>query len=375
MNTLIVVLIISILINIIAQKYGKIIAPEGIECHQFIHKPNKILFILSSLILIVVSGLRSSIGDTGYYLYSYKNLPESLVDIIGSRDSGFDVLSYFLKILFKHSQFIIIVTSTIILSLILISFFKYSSNVTLSLFLMIVSGTYVSTMNGIRQFLVASILFSVFYLIYEGKKIKYFFIVAILSTIHLSAVIMIPVYFIVRQKPWSKKFYITILISLISMVLFDELFGSLGFIIKDTQYSHYLANVNSEVPEGANILRVLVASIPVLLGWYYRKRLYYNVKYYDLYINFSILNLIFMMFATYNWIFARFTMYFGLYNLLLLPAIFRYCFFGKTKILMGYLMIIFYLIYFYFETKDIVYASYFLRINRNLIGPLTNTVY
>lgn len=377
MNTLIFVLSITTFMNLIAEKCGKIKIndDEGALSLHLIRKPNKFLFALSSLVLIIVSGLRSSIGDTGYYLYAYDNLPESLLQVIGSRDSGFYLFSYVLKLLFEHPQFLIIATTIIILSLILRTLYRYSSIVALSFFLLIVNGTYVSTMNGIRQFIVASILFSLFHLIYEDKKKHYFIFVAIVSTIHFSALIMIPVYFMVRQKPWSRNIYIMIFVSLFTLVLFDNFFGVLSFIIKDTQYSHYLSSINSDVSEGANIYRVLVAAVPVILGWYYREKLYNIEKYYGLYINFSVLNLVFMIFATYNWIFARFSIYFGLYNLLLLPAILKYCFRAKSRILIGYLMVVFYLIYFYFEVNNLIYASYFLNINRDLIGPLTRTVY
>ena len=85
--------------------------------------------------------------------------------------------------------------------------------------------------------------------------------------------------------------------------------------------------------------------------------------------------LVFIILASYNWIFARFSMYFDLYNLILLPAIIYYCYRGWSKVLIVYLMVVLYLIYFYFNTKDLIYASYYLNINRELIGPLTRSIY
>ena len=60
-------------------------------------------------------------------------------------------------------------------------------------------------MNGMRQCLAAAILFIFNDLIVKGKFKLYLGVVLIVSTIHASALIMIPVYFIVRQDAWSKK--------------------------------------------------------------------------------------------------------------------------------------------------------------------------
>lgn len=378
MKIILVALVLTIGINIIAQKYGRLIRENSIDLSTdfiIVKKPNRFLYIISVIILIIISGMRSSIGDTGYYLYSFKYLPDSLDEIIRMRDFGFGVFSFLVKVVYDHPQFLLIVTSILILTLIMSTIYKYSPFLLLSLFVFLTSGSYVSTMNGIRQFIVASILFASLHLLINGRYLKYIIIVLILSTIHQSVLIMIPVYFIVREKAWSKKILTILIVSSLFIFGFEYFFNVFSFLLKDTQYGHYIYSIETGIDQGANVLRIGVAAVPVLLGYYHRGILNDKLVNYNVYMNFSILNLVFMMLASYNWIFARFSMYFGLYNLILLPAIIYYCYRGWSKVLIVYLMVVLYLIYFYFNTKDLIYASYYLNINRELIGPLTRSIY
>ena len=83
--------------------------------------------------------------------------------------------------------------------------YKYSCNFAVSAFLFMASCQFTWMFNGMRQFLVASIMFFCTDLILKKKFFIYALIVCILSTIHQSALILIPVYFIVTGEPWSKR--------------------------------------------------------------------------------------------------------------------------------------------------------------------------
>lgn len=335
--------------------------------------PNKFLFFVVIMALSLLSGLRSSIGDTGYYMYSYSILTNELNEVFNSSEGGFILIQLVLKNINSHPQFLLLITSFITITLILKTLFKYSRPLSLGIFLFVASGVYVSTMNGLRQFLVAAILFYSINLIVENKKLKYFSLVVILSTIHTSALLMIPIYFIVRQEPWSKRMVFLIGIMFCFFIGFNSLFGFFSNIIENTTYGHYVQTFGTEKFEGANWLRIIVATIPVVFSYVYRKRLSKVLPNYNIYVNFAVLNLIVILFASYNWVFARLGIYFELYNFILLPAIIKYSFNKKLKILVGYVAIACYIIFFYYTPHN--YASYFLKINTEIIGPLTRSLY
>ena len=230
-------------------------------------------------------------------------------------------------------------------------------------------------MNGLRQYLAGEVFFIMIDDLINNRKKRYFLWTIILSTIHASALVMIPVFYLVREEAWSKKVLLLILISLITFISFDYLFGFFTWILNMTQYDGFIDSFGTVAYSGTNILRVIVAFVPVALGFNFRKKLSKRMKNYNIYMNFSLLNFIVLLFASYNWIFARLSIYFGLYNLIFLPGIFYYAFNKKVRLIVMYFATVLYLIFFYFETRDIVYASYFLDINKNLIGPLTRTMY
>ena len=71
-----------------------------------------------------------------------------------------------------------------------------------------------------------------------------------------------------------------------------------------------------------------------------------------------------MIISSQNWIFARFNIYFGLYNVILISWIVT-LFKEKNQRLVYYGILISYLIYFYFEqviSLNIIYISDYLRI-------------
>lgn len=344
---------------------------------NFVEKSKSIdpFYAIAIIIVVIYSGLRSSIGDTGYYMYSYKNLPSNFLDIFSQRDWGFTLYQFVIKMVSPHPQTLLVITSLLTISLIFITLRKNSPNIIFSVFLFFVGGTYVTSMNGIRQYLVGALLFYASSLIFEEKKTRFFFVVIIAATIHGSALVMLPIYYIIRQKAWTMRTFLFLLAVIAGFFGFNTFINLLTPLLKSTQYSHYMDSILTDSSQGANILRALVAFVPVFLSFVYRKKLRLHMKYYSIYTNFSLLNFMVIFFASYNWIFARLSIYFDLYNLILLPAIFYYCFDKKTKIILQYVAVCFYLIYFYFDLQPHTYASYYLNINRELIGPLTRSFY
>lgn len=381
MITFWIVLFITMIITVAAEFVGEqrlnrlnLTLNSNYEMRSYKHT-NKMLFVFAVVFLIVIAGLRSSVGDTGYYLYSFQNLPVTITNILDIRDWGYTIYSSVIKIFFKHPQSILLVSSILTLGLISKTLYNKSKSLSYSVFLFITSGIYLSTMNGLRQYLAGAILFFMIDDLINNRKKKYFIWTLILSTVHASALVMIPVFYLVREEAWSKKVILLMFLSLMTFLSFDYLFGFFSWILSMTQYDGFVDSFGTVAYSGTNILRIFVAFVPVALGFIFRKKLAVRMPNFNIYMNFSLLNFIVLLFASYNWIFARLSIYFGLYNLIFLPGIFYFAFNKKIRLLIMYVAAILYLIFFYFETRDIVYASHFLDINRNLIGPLTRTMY
>lgn len=312
-------------------------------------------------VLVLVAGLRNNIGDTGAYRHLYKLVGKGLV-AEGSFETGFMLFLSLLNQLSSNPQLMVFVTALITNCLIIWTLRKYSSIFELQTYLYITSGYYLVTMNGIRQALVAAILFASTRFIIENKFKHYLLITLIMTTFHSSALIMLPVYFIARQEAWSKKTMLMFLILPIAFLFFKPLMSIIFKTIEGSRYASYEGAIMTGGEGGGNVFRVIIAAIPVVIAYFGRNKLKQAWAESNVLVNMSLINLIIMLFSLFNWIFARFTFYFQLYNFILLPYLIKTIFDREEKQLIYYLLVLFYFAFFYYEqaiTLKINYLSDF----------------
>jgi transmembrane protein EpsG len=319
-------------------------------------KPNKIFAFIAVSSLVLISGLRNKIGDTSAYMLTYKLVPGYSWDyIFAQKEQGFIFLQLFLHKFSANPQILIFTVALITNVLIGIILYQYSRFFELSLYAYITTGLYLVSMNGIRQFLAGAILFAATKYIMDGNWKKYILVVLLASTVHQSALILIPIYFIVRREAWTKTTFVLLSLAVMLALGYNQLSGAFFEVIGDGTYGSY-----KDFQEGgANILRVLVQAAPLLPAYFGRKKLRELFPKSDYIVNLSLLGLVFMIISTQNWIFARFIIYFGLYNLILISWIVP-LFVKRYQKLIYYAIIVAYFFYCFYESVislDIIYKS------------------
>lgn len=331
-----------------------------------VYKPNKILYILAVLILIFVAGLRSGIGDTGtyrdlfdtarpdilYYLKQFNTLTEY----------GFWISMAFIKqFISDDSQVFIFIYAAITITLIALTLYKNCKPSELGIYFFITMGGFLVVMNGMRQYLASSMLFAAFPLIKKRKWYLYFPIVYIASTIHSSAIIMYPLYFLLDKHAWGKTTKAFLFIG-VGLYLTYSITGPLiAELLNETQYGYYSEALISN-KDGANIIRSLVAIVPVALSFRCRNQIIREEKYGNIVINGSILYFIFTLLANKYWIYARFNIYFSLFSIILLCYVIKYAFTSKSSKIVYMLSLFLYFGYYYYEmviSLSIHYSSKF----------------
>ncbi|EOP66404.1 MULTISPECIES: EpsG family protein [Bacillus cereus group] len=339
MTVLWVNLILVYLFSFFARYFSKPVIEENL-CIQ----PNKFLVLCTMATLVLVSGLRKNIGDTYFYMYSYSMNNFSWEEVKEGKDIGFNILQMFLKQISDDPQIMIFVTALITNVFIVLVLYKYARIFELSIYVYVTSGMYLTSMNGIRQYLAAAIIFIATKYIFEGNWKKYIIVVLIASTVHQSAIILIPIYFIVRRKAWSWETYIFLFMAVLIVIGFNQFIDALFTVIEDSQYSEY-KNFSGG---GANILRVVVNAAPIILAYLGRDKLREVFPKSDYVVNMSILGLVFMIISTQNWIFARMSIYFGLYQLILISWVVK-LFTQRDQKVIYYAILVFYFIFYYYE--------------------------
>ncbi len=229
--------------------------------------------VLAFVPLIWIAGTRTSFVDTATYISIYRTLPSSLGQMSGyletvTKDKGFTVLGIVIKSLFGNDYTVYFSIIAILQGAALIAVYrKYSENFFLTLFVFIASTDYMSWMhNGIRQFLAVTVTFAATPLLLQKKYIPYCLAVLLASAFHQTALMMIPIAFIVQGKAWNKKSLLAIAAMTIAIAYADQFTNLLDSALEDTQYNNVVSEWSQAGDDGTNLLRVLVYAVPTILS-------------------------------------------------------------------------------------------------------------
>ena len=325
-------------------------------------RKNIVKFIAFILIGYIVfwAAVRNGVADTRTYIQSY-NLLKSDVGIFdsfirnddGSLDKAPLFISY--QILLKKLGFDwhFFLGSIAVFSGLCIYYgiSKFSDNVSYSVFLFITSLEFYWLFNGIRQFVVAAMFFATFRLVVEKKFIKFLLLVFVMYFIHSTAIILIPIYFIVNMKNWDIGISICIIVTMAIVLIFP---GKVNVWIDDAFSDYdYLNAVQDD--DGVNILRVAVSLVTPVLAYIYRKDIArYNNPYINVMVNFSLITagLYAIGYVTSGIYVGRLSIYTELFNILLLPFIICRVSSKKIRPILIFCSIVGYLLFFYLQTKD-----------------------
>lgn len=311
--------------------------------------------------LIYIAGTRRSIvpnfGDTTSYLISFRNTPTSLRELFASftdetKDKGFEVFTTIIKAIIGNRETIyFIIIAAICVLCVMVTYKKYSCNFIISVFLFIASGDYIQwTFNGIRQFIAVAIIFACMGLILKKKYVPLIIIILLLSTIHASALLMIPMIFIAQGKAWNSKTLLLAIAVIFAIAFVDQFTDLITTFMENTQYS---GEVNQYLrTEGTSALRVLVYSMPAILTLIFKRYIdKVNNPVINLSANMCMCSALVMILSgfTSGLFMGRITIYFSLFNYIQIPWIIEHVFTKKSTKLIYTAMICFYMIYYYYQ--------------------------
>lgn len=339
---------------------------SNIDTHEAIYVQGKIEYrykllwaFLIFLPIIIMAGMRGDIGDTWAYKDMFSKMPQGVSQISHymttvKKDKGFYFLSCVIKTLISADSKVYFGILAFIQGFCLILVYRrYSSNYMLSVFLFLASSDYISWMyNGIRQFTAVVIAFACISLILKDKILKFIILVLMASTIHQSALLLIPFAFVVKGKAWNKKTIFFIIMALIAVTFIGKFTNILDMVLAETQYKNAVNDWQQFQDNGTNVLRVLVYAVPTILS-YIGKRIIWEEdnELINLCVNMSIVStgLYVVSVFTSGIFIGRLPIYFSLYNYILLPWEIEHLFTKKSQKIVYLGLIGFYLLFYYYQ--------------------------
>lgn len=311
--------------------------------------------------VIYLAAFTTPRSDTALYMSIYRNLPTSLYGLLANltvaeSGQGFIIFEWVIKNISGGSEWIFRLLLALLHSLpVLYVFRKYSDDFILSLYLFVATGCHIGwMMNGLRQFLAVSIIMAATPLMLKKKYIPLIAVIFLAIAIHSSAILMLPVVFIVQGKAWNRKTLFFIFASILMMYLFSRYTSLLDNLLANTEYAGAMTSAAEMGDDGTNPIRVLVNSIPMLMALVGRKYLIDedNVLI-NLCINMSVITtgLYLVSMVTSGIMFGRLPIYTSLYNCILLPFLIKRIFTKDSAKFLTILMIILYFAYYLYAYR------------------------
>jgi hypothetical protein len=164
---------------------------------------NRRSFWVPLFLLSILGGVRSNLVGTDSIVYAdpfISNIRFTFADFNPDIEFGYQILSFLILSFTKNYAFLFLITAFFIVFSYLCILRKVSKDYLFSVFLYITLGVYTFFFNGLRQGLAMAIFAMATPALINRKPIKYILIVLLASLFHVSALIMIPFYFIINLK-------------------------------------------------------------------------------------------------------------------------------------------------------------------------------
>ncbi|MCC8069315.1 MAG: EpsG family protein [Ruminococcus sp.] len=291
-----------------------------------IYKPNKIknisYVVLVFMYLFGLSYFRYGIGND---YFSYINIflravhydwQECLTDQI---EPGFMLLCKVISLVTTNYKTMHGIMAFLCLAPTAYIIAKYSKNIWLSCHLYVCLTFYYSSMNFIRQTLAATIILLAYKFFIERKTIPLIIVIVLASTIHLSALLVIPIYLLIAYiKPTTKILFGGMVILVLLYIFSNNILNLVAELIPrysaylDTKYLLYgLSQKYLVVP----ILYMLLMLFGYFEGGYDKKKNSYIL------VNSSIITFGIWFFITKHFILERFSIFVYIFVLLAVPDV------------------------------------------------------
>lgn len=308
--------------------------------------------------VLIAANRGETFGDSSAYGMFFWSSPGSLGDFAVSPDDRSPLFSFFTVLIKQFVGWnvpayfgVIAAISAFCLAL---NFRKYSAEIVLCAYFFLTADFQGWMCNGIRQFMVVSIMFALTPLLISKKisKIAVFLLIGVvLFYVHVSVIVALPIYLISLGKPMNKRTLLLLGLIALAIVFVGQFTGLLADTLEGTNYERSTAELTS-TSNGTNILRVIFFSIPTILLLIFRKKIPDNTSpIISFSINASLIGTGFYVLSAFtNGVsIGRMPIYFTLYNYFLIPWEIKTFFKKESQKLVFFIFIAVYFIFYIYQ--------------------------
>lgn len=328
------------------------------------------------LVLLVIfwslfAGLRTDWNDTTAYIGMFNEsvkIGEFISDSANFSPTQ-NPLFYLLMSLvrtFTDQSWVFLTLCSFFVNISFINFIKKftpNQDFALSIYLFVTLGTYMFSLEAVKQVLAMAILLYAISALIEKKYKKFYVLVLIALLFHTYAVLLVVLPFF-TSRPWRFKTYAVVIVTLLILRNFQ---GTITAVIG------YADTVGKEIAEeevfsgyGMSLFRVAVYAIVPLATFVYQKKLIPLMdkrKY--LLTNMSILSFMFVLMASQDGanMFGRMAKYFEIGTSCMIPFILRTLFERKSLRMVVVIVMILFMCFFLYDNAGFAteFRAYYLK--------------
>ncbi len=320
-----------------------------------------IIFISLAVILILIGGFRWQTGtdwSTYRLFFTFFNTLKQF--LIGGYEPGFAVLNYIIKSLFSHYTFMLLTMCFLTITF----YFKFFSNFEFKFIAVLAFlSYYIGGIFATRQTLAIGItLISSIYILNSNKKYFYYYLL-LACTFHFTAIVFLPAYKIFHSRISIKTMTIILMFSILIgfntwiieyiLNLIYQVLNSIGLSLVSWRLNNYLKE--DALTPGNPIVQMTLAFskrlllLPLFVFLSHKIILRYN--YFNGFLKLWIFgNILYFLLNNTLTVFNRLTLYFVIYELILIPMCI-YAFNRKSRVIVYFILILYFGLRFYLSLQ------------------------
>lgn len=285
---------------------------------------NNKFIICSMFILFLESALRNKNTGTDLVNYldkyvEYSNYTFEQILKIFTQENFKDPIYYFtgwlFSILFKNEQWWIVIISLLFEVSVGWLIWRESKVPLISIVIFVALSYYKFSFSGLRQTMALSIIIFSFYFLKERKLVFFILTVLLASLYHQTALIFLIAYPVSMIKLGKYHIAIAMVMLIVFYAFKNQLIMILSDLLEAERYQGYVSGKAATLTISGFIIQTLVFVFNLI----YYKRTIDKYNYAIILYNLAFLGLVFQLYASFIAEMFRISMYFSIFNIILVP--------------------------------------------------------
>ena len=272
--------------------------------------------------LIIIAGFRGDFTQDylNYdWLFKHDYSTKSWIDVFENKEFGYAILNKISYMISSETFVLMLLVSVITMYCYYKMFRNYSEDYFLSIIMLVIVDNYIISFNLMRNICACALFLLASQLIWRGKLYQYIISILMISTIHKSAVLMLPIYWILRFDYKKKKNQLVTLLVIAVLIFFVFEFDKIVWFVQRMLGYNWEENMYG-VEHGSlgSLMKTIMLFMIVIL-------LVKKVNYSDIkervWVNGCLVNIIFQLCSYRMLMMQRIGFYFSVFFLLLIPLL------------------------------------------------------